>query len=95
MRGERRTRWHALVGLSMVGALIMAAGANAATVRVAVTGSVTVAPVPTDTNPMPVDVSLAGVAGDLTYTGIGTSTGTLTVMPARFPSPARPGRARG
>ena len=78
-------RWHALVGLSVVGALIMAAGASAATVRVAVIGTYTVAPIPTDTNPMPVDVSLAGVAGDLTYAGIGTSTGSLTVAPAAFP----------
>lgn len=73
----------------------MAAGASAATVRVAITGSVTVAPVPTDTNPMAVDVSLTGVAGDLTYTGIGTSTGTLTVTTAAFPFAGATGPGAG
>ena len=63
----------------------MAAGASAATVRVAITGSYIVAPVPTDTNPIAVDATLSGVAGDLLYTGIGSSAGSLTVNVPVFP----------
>lgn len=59
----------------------MATGASAATVRVAINGSVqTTAVAGGDPS---IGISLSGVAGDLTYTGIGTSTGTLTET---FPS---------
>jgi len=60
----------------MFAALFLAAGASAATVRIAITGSVqTTAVAGGDPS---IGISLAGVAGDLTYVGIGTSTGTIT-----------------
>ncbi len=73
---KHRTHFFAAALVFSFAALLMAAGASAATVRVAITGSVqTTAMVGGDPS---IGISLAGVAGDLTYTGIGTSTGTLT-----------------
>jgi hypothetical protein len=60
-----------------VAALIMVAGANAATVRVAISGSATVAAHPQG-DPATA-IALSGVTGDLVYTGIGTSTGSVTL----------------
>jgi hypothetical protein len=88
MRKPTPLAWRGVLALAVLGSsLIMVAGASAATVRVAITGSYTVAPVPTDTNPIAVDASFSGVTGDLVYTGIGTSgdTGTLTVNVPSFP----------
>ncbi len=87
--------WRGVLALAIIGALIMVAGASAATVRVAITGSYTVAPVATDTTPTAVDVTLAGVAGDLIYAGTGTSTGTMTVNVSSFPFAGASGPGAG
>jgi len=80
-----------LFGVALVftfAALFLAAGASAATVRVAITGSVQVTADPPGGDPS-IGISLSGVVGDLTYAGIGTSTGSVTQT---YPSaPIAPG----
>jgi hypothetical protein len=80
-----RPAWYGALVVTVAASLIFAAGASAATVRVALGGSMTVTADPSIGEPA-VGVSLSGVAGDLVYTGIGSSTGTVTVtMPSAPP----------
>ena len=92
---KRRSRFFAAALVFTFAALLITAGASAATVRAAITGSYTVAPVPADPNPIAVDVALSGVVGDLVYTGIGSSAGSLTVNFPVFPFAGATGPGAG
>jgi hypothetical protein len=87
---QHKTRFRVFTAGALVfasAALLMAASAGAATVRVAISGSFTLTE---PTGPTTIGVGLAGVEGDQIYTGIGTSndTGTVTItMPSAPPFP--------
>jgi hypothetical protein len=80
-----RRAWSWALAVAVAVSLVLATAANAATVRVALSGSMTVTGDAATGEPA-VGVGLSGVTGDLVYTGTGTSTGTVTLtMPSAPP----------
>jgi hypothetical protein len=75
-----RLRWHALLALSVLGALFVAAGASAATVRVSITGSVTTGA----TDPGTIDLAAASDLNGANATG--SVTVTLPTTPTGAPT---------
>ncbi len=83
----RQSKWCTAVLAISLAALIMAAGASAATVRIGVTGSVTL----TDPGNPQATAAFTGVAGDFTTPGNPTGTVTVTTDGPPFDDMTGPG----